>query len=105
MLPVIAMFIFFGAMTEESMIRVRVMLGGRTVREFTDPLPSDFSDAGAGRRPLVDVDTPATQAYYAMKSANGRPAVVVEDGAPIGVLRFDRLAEVLRSDSLPDAAR
>jgi hypothetical protein len=76
-----------------------------TVRDFADPLPSDFSAAGAGRRPLFDADTPATQAYYAMKSANGRHAIVVDDGAPIGVLMFDRLAEVLRSDSLPDAAR
>ncbi len=105
MLPVIAMFIFFGAMTEESMIRVRFKLGGRTVRDFTDPLPSDFSAAGVGRRPLFDADTPATRAYYAMKAANGRPAVVVDDGTPIGILVFDRLAEVLRSDSLPDAAR
>lgn len=103
MLPVIAMFIFFGAMTEESMIRVRFLLGGRTVREFTDPLPPEVPAAEAGSLQLVDAGTPATQAYYAMKSVNRRPAIVVDDGVPIGVLRFERLAEVLRFDSRPDA--
>jgi Zn-dependent protease len=105
MLPVIAMFIFFGAMTEENMIRVRHILGGRTVRDFIDPLPPDFSTEAAERLPSVDAGVPATEAYYAMKSAKRRPAIVVESGVPIGVLKFDRLAETLRSDPCPDATR
>lgn len=37
MLPVIAVFIFFGAMTEENIIRTRLTLEDRRVRDFVDP--------------------------------------------------------------------
>lgn len=37
MLPVIAVVIFFGAMSEESMTRMKIMLGGKPVREFLHP--------------------------------------------------------------------
>lgn len=38
MLPVIAVFIFFGAINEENMIRVRLVLAEKRVRDFLDPV-------------------------------------------------------------------
>jgi Zn-dependent protease len=39
MLPVIAVFIFFGAMSEENLIRTRVTLEGRQLGDFVEPAP------------------------------------------------------------------
>jgi hypothetical protein len=74
MLPVIAVFIFFGAMSEESLIRTRMTLDHKRVRDFVDAVPvcrmsdtvADASAAAAGRHAAVlVVDDTGTSAGVA----------------------------------------
>jgi Zn-dependent protease len=105
MLPVIGVFVFVGAMTEESAIRARYLLGERRIRDFVDPDPSPVSDltlAGAAGLPVIDAETPALQVYYALLSRKHNKAVVVDDGGIIGTVNLDRLR---RFDSLPEVPR
>jgi hypothetical protein len=105
MLPVIAVFIFVGAVGEESIIRVRYMLGGKRIREFVgtaaSSAPGEPEIPWSGI-PAVDADTPAMQVYYHLKSSRLPAVVVVEGGTVIGAVSFERLN---RQDSLPDVPR
>jgi Zn-dependent protease len=105
MLPIIAVFIFVGAMSEESMIRTRYRLGDKRIGDFVDP-PSDSvpvtSEAEHNRTPVVDAGTPALQVYYALKARKQAAVVVIDGGEIVGTVSFDRLE---RSDPLPHAPR
>jgi hypothetical protein len=105
MLPVIGVFVFVGAMTEENAIRARYILGGRPIRDFVDPEPSPLSDlapADSAGLPVIDAETPALQVYYALLSRKQNEAIVVDNGGVIGTVNLDRLR---RFDSLPEAPR
>jgi stage IV sporulation protein FB len=151
MLPVIAVFIFFGAMSEENLIRARLTLDNRSVRDFVHPGPAYRMDepvasaaGAAGRDPVVLVvdeagtaagvvpsvdlmmaaaegrgdmpmsalvrrdfpvlraDMPATQAYYFLKAERRPYAGVVDEGAFIGLLYFERLENA--PERPPDSA-
>lgn len=149
MLPVIAVFIFFGAMSEENLIRTRLALDDRRVRDFVDPgLVFNMSEtiddvaaavegrasavavvddarsmigivagadlvltAGSGRghqpvstlarfdSPVLGADTPATQAYYFLKTEGKPVAGVVDGGRFIGLVHFERLESETRNPS------
>jgi len=82
MLPVIGVFIFVGAMTEERALRVRHILSGRTLGELVQEAP----------RPLVEDDTISRAA--AVLDAGGGQAVGVTDG--YGTLAAAATAESVR---------
>lgn len=69
MLPLIAVFIFFGAISEERMVRVKAALGGKTARDLLPPNPVMLSnEASVGSvGPQVEVATapllPVTDRY------------------------------------------
>jgi len=89
MLPLIAVFIFFGAMTEERMVRVKMNLDGKRARDFV--LPGTVASDVEGL-PLVAADTPATQVYYYLRSQKLEAAAVRElDGRLLGLLDIDGL--------------
>jgi len=89
MLPLIAVFIFFGAMTEEKMVRVKFNLDGKRARDF---ILHDAPVADAAGLPLIAADTPATQVYYYLRSQRVRAAAVTEqDGRFVGMLDIDGL--------------
>jgi len=105
MLPIIAVFIFVGAMTEENAIRARFLLGGKLIRDFVDPHPPlgpDEAPAARTGMPVVDADTPALQVYYALLTQKKNTAIVVEGGGIIGTVDLNRLK---RFDSLPTTPR
>jgi Zn-dependent protease len=95
MLPVIAVFIYFGAATEERAIRVRFVLGGKRVRDFVDPPPQPLSVVAAANVPAVNADMPASDAYYLLNAENQPMAAVIDDGEFVGVLRRGRLERFL----------
>lgn len=70
MLPVIAVFIFFGAISEEGMIRVRSVLGEKTVRDLV-----------ANQLPSLASNEPIASAA-ALLASRGAPAVAVTGGLP-----------------------
>ena len=94
MLPIIAVFVFVGAMSEENMIRVRYRLGDRRIGEFVEPPnePAWVPSPEVGTRvPAVDADAPALEVYYALK-ARKQPAVrVIDSGRIVGIVGLDRL--------------
>lgn len=105
MLPLIAVFIFVGAVTEENMIRVRYMLGDKRIGAFVEPNSAPIpAESGTGRAgvPVVDAGTPALQVYYLLKARKHPAAIVVEGSAVVGTVRFERLD---RFDSLPQDPR
>jgi len=105
MLPIIAVFIFVGAMTEENAIRARFMLGDKRIRDFVDPHPPLVPDAAPVARtgmPVIEADTPALQVYYALLAQKKNTAIVVEGGGIIGTVNLDRLK---RFDSFPTTPR
>lgn len=87
MLPVIAVFIFFGAMSEETMIRVRLTLEGKQLGEFV-------------RAGQVGFD-PETTVEEAFTTANAyrAPAYAVVSGATgaVGVVSFQALSDAIRA--------
>lgn len=104
MLPVIAVFIFFGAMSEENLIRTRLTLDGRSVRDFADTtdvfVAADTVDtviaAAPGRTVAVTDEARATIAVatgldVALAAADGRGEHPVSTIArrDIPVLRAD----------------
>ena len=90
MLPLIAVFIFFGAMTEEKMVRVKLNLDGKRARDFILP-GAPIADAEG--LPLIAADTPASQVYYYLRSHRLKAAAVREhDGRLLGLLDIDSLA-------------
>ncbi|MCK4773722.1 MAG: site-2 protease family protein, partial [Candidatus Krumholzibacteria bacterium] len=90
MLPLIAVFIFFGAMTEEKMVRVKLNLDGKRARDF---ILHDVPIADAEGLPLIAADTPASQVYYYLRSHRLQAAAVREqDGRLLGLLDIDALA-------------
>jgi Zn-dependent protease len=71
MLPVIAVFIFFGAMSEENLIRARLTLDDRRVRDFVE---------------TTEVVSPYSTVYDVAKSTMGRVTeVAVSDDDRMGV--------------------
>jgi Zn-dependent protease len=89
MLPLIAVFIFFGAMTEEKMVRVKLNLDGKRARDF---ILHDVPIGDPEGLPLIAADTPATQVYYYLRSHRLRAAAVTEqDGRLLGLLDIDGL--------------
>lgn len=105
MLPVIAVFIFVGAMGEENMIRARFTLGDKRIRDFVDPhvasVFDEYPKSTAGL-PVVEADTPALQVYYHLKSRKVPAVVVVDGGTVVGTVSYKRLH---RLDSLPNTPR
>ncbi len=90
MLPLIAVFIFFGAMTEEKMVRVKLNLDGKRARDF---ILRDAPIADAEGLLLIAADTPASQVYYYLRSHRLKAAAVREqDGRLLGLLDMDALA-------------
>jgi Zn-dependent protease len=89
MLPLIAVFVFFGAMTEERMVRIKLNLDGKRARDF---VLGDTPIADIEGLPLIAADTPATQVYYYLRSHKLKVAAVTEqDGRLLGLLDIDDL--------------
>lgn len=87
MLPVIAVFIFFGANNEEEMLRVRSILGGKRLRDLVSP----------DDPPVLTTDSVGSvRSRFARGS---RRAVVVSD--PVvgraGVLMLDAVADAMKA--------
>jgi Zn-dependent protease len=94
MLPIIAVFIFVGAITEESMIRDRYRLGDKRIRDFVEPAAAPVSGVPAVERngaPIVGADASALQVYYALKAGKQRVAIVVDGGELLGTVSFASL--------------
>jgi len=68
MLPLIAAFIFFGAMNEEHMIRVRHMLEEKVVSDFVDPDTPVFNTADTAGEVLPRLPHPAPVAIPILDS-------------------------------------
>jgi stage IV sporulation protein FB len=149
MLPVIAVFIYFGAINEEQMIRVRATFSSKSVRDLisvdqqqllmTDAVDraaglldpgapaavavvdsfgktfgivtsDDVANAtreGNGAAPLSSIAVfdipvlyaamPAAQAYYFLKAERQTVAGVIDEGAFVGLLFYDRFESLLRT--------
>jgi stage IV sporulation protein FB len=92
MLPVIAVFIYFGAINEEHMIRVRVAFGDKRVRDLvTVDQPrlwmNDAVDRAAG---LIDPGAPA--AYAVVDGFGTAFGIVTRDGVTEAMQRGDGAA-------------
>ena len=95
MLPLVAVFVFVGAMTEERMVRVKYGLGDRRARDFArrDDAVRAIDDAARSGLPLIDADTPATQLYYFLRNQKKPAAAITQpDGTILGVVRVEDLA-------------
>ena len=93
MLPLIAVFVFFGAMNEEKMVRVKLNLDGKRAEDFVSVNASDIEDERLRGLPLVQADTPATQLYYFLRRHKLKAAAIANpDGHLIGLVRADDLA-------------
>lgn len=101
MLPVIAVFIYFGAMNEEAMVRVNVVLAGKRVKDFLpeervtlrvdDSIESAASAIGPSTPPVIAV-TAANAAVTGVVTAADIRAAVRRGmgGAPLsGITRFE----------------
>jgi Zn-dependent protease len=105
MLPIIAVFVFVGAMTEENAIRARYLLGDKRIREFVDPHPPSDPNLAPGEGtsvPVIDADTPALQVYYTLLAQRQPAAIVVDGNGIIGTVNIDRLK---RFDTPPTTPR
>jgi Zn-dependent protease len=91
MLPIIAVFVFFGAMNEEKMVRVKINLDGKRAGDFVR------EDASPMQRieglPVVQADTPATQLYYFLRRHKLKAAAITHpDGHLLGLVSVEDLA-------------
>jgi len=97
MLPLVAVFVFVGAMTEERMVRIKFGLGDKCARDFVraqDP-QWQIDDAARAGMPLIDGDTPATQLYHFLRTHKRSTAAVTHGGELLGVVHIDDLAEAV----------
>jgi stage IV sporulation protein FB len=85
MLPVIAVFIYFGAINEENMIRVRWAFGGKRVRDFVEP----------GQRILALTDPISSAAILFVPGSPAALTVTDEQHTMFGVIRARDVAVAL----------
>jgi Zn-dependent protease len=86
MLPLIAVFVFFGGISEERMVRVRVNLAGKSVRDFVPP-----------HVPVLQMNVPARLAAEQVGTVN-RAALPVTDaqGTLVGIVETSDIDGLLR---------
>ncbi|MCK5405931.1 MAG: site-2 protease family protein [Candidatus Krumholzibacteria bacterium] len=85
MLPVIAVFIYFGAISEENMIRVRWAFGGKRARDFVQP----------GQRVLTLTDPISSAAVLFVPGSPAALAVTDERRTMFGVIKARDVADAL----------
>ncbi len=85
MLPVIAVFIFFGAMSEETMIRVKVYLEGKRAKDFV-----------AGDQPLLMMDDSIESAVHLVGPSAVAFAVTDPDRKLMGLVIAKDIIEAVR---------
>lgn len=97
MLPLVAVFVFVGAMTEERIVRIKFGLGDKCARDFarTQDQGWQIDDAARAGMPLIDGDTPATQLYYFLRSHKRSAAAITHNGELLGVVHIDDLAKAV----------
>lgn len=100
MLPVIAVFIFFGAMNEENMVRVKILLEGKTARDLVAPNQPSLR-MNDPVESAVELITP-TQRVFAVTDANNWLYGVVTSDDLLASIRAGRgsapVAQITRAD-------
>lgn len=86
MLPVIAVFIFFGAISEENMVRVKILLEEKTARDLVVP-----------GQPTVRLTDPIEGALSGVGPSSSVFAVTDETGALYGVVTADDIFAAVRA--------
>ena len=99
-LALIGMFVYFGATAEEAGTIVHARLRGHRVRELVIRAPNLTADDGD----VVSIDEPLDVELFARLESGSGSLVVVDDGAPVGLLLRADVERLLASDA-PGAAR
>lgn len=93
MLPLIAVFVFFGGINEEKIVRVKWNLSGKRAGDFVRGDASTIDSEEIHGLPLVGADTPAAQLYYFLRRHKLEAAAITHaDGHLLGLVTVDDLA-------------